>query len=115
MTGSLLPAMNLAVQAASAHSGTILYTNDVHGAINGYSTLAVYRKQLEKDGRTVIVVDAGDSVQGEVIDQLTSGMASVKLMNQTPYDYAVPGNHEFDYKVPQFLKFAESAQYKYLS
>jgi 2',3'-cyclic-nucleotide 2'-phosphodiesterase (5'-nucleotidase family) len=36
-------------------------------------------------------------------------------MNQTPYDYAVPGNHEFDYKVPQFLKFAESAQYKYLS
>lgn len=115
MTGSLLPAMNLAVQAASAHSVTILYTNDVHGAINGYSTLAGYRKQLEKDGRTVIVVDAGDSVQGEVIDQLTSGMASVELMNQTPYDYAVPGNHEFDYKVPQFLKFAESAQYKYLS
>jgi 5'-nucleotidase/UDP-sugar diphosphatase len=115
MTGSLLPAMNLAVQAASPHSVTILYTNDVHGAIDGYSILAGYKAQLEEEDRSVFVVDAGDSVQGELIDQMTDGIASVELMNQTPYDYAVPGNHEFDYQMPQFLNFVKSANYKYLS
>ena len=83
---------------------TILYTNDVHGAIEGYSTLAGYKEQLKSDGKEVIAVDAGDAVQGELIDSITKGEASVDLMNAVPYDLAVPGNHEFDYEMEQFLK-----------
>lgn len=94
---------------------TILYTNDVHGAIDGYSVLAGYKEQLSEDGRSVLAVDAGDSIQGEVIDQLTRGEASVDLMNATPYDYATLGNHEFDYKVPRILELSKKASYKYIS
>lgn len=94
---------------------TILYTNDVHGAIEGYSTLAGYKEQLKSDGKEVIAVDAGDAVQGELIDSITKGEASVDLMNAVQYDLAVPGNHEFDYEMEQFLKLKDKAAYTYLS
>jgi len=93
---------------------TILYTNDVHGAIEGYSTLAGYRKALENQGHHVLLVDAGDSIQGELVDQLTKGEASVVTMGTAGYDLAIPGNHEFDYKVPRFLELAEMAKFPYI-
>jgi 2',3'-cyclic-nucleotide 2'-phosphodiesterase (5'-nucleotidase family) len=102
------------VEAVEPKTVTILYTNDVHGAIDGYADFAGYKQQISED-HTVIAVDAGDSIQGEVIDQLTDGEASVELMNASGYDYAVPGNHEFDYQVPQFLSLVEEAEYQYLS
>lgn len=94
----------------------ILYTNDVHCAIDGYSKLAAYRAQLEEQGDQVIVVDAGDAIQGETIGTLTQGEAITDLMNTAGYDYAVPGNHEFDYGLDTFLSLAQNnAQYEYLS
>ena len=92
----------------------ILYTNDVHAAIDGYSTLAGYRQQLIDEGHKVFTVDAGDALQGEVIALMTRGEAIVNLMNLAGYDFAVPGNHEFDYQVPRFIELSEKAEYQYL-
>lgn len=94
----------------------ILYTNDVHCAIDDYAVLAAYKAQLEAEGNTVFVVDAGDAIQGEVIGTLTNGESVVDIMNAVGYDYAVPGNHEYDYGMKTFLDLAENkAEYEYIS
>ncbi len=101
---------------ASEQNTVILYTNDVHCAIDDYPVLAAYKAQLEAEGSTVVLVDAGDAIQGEVIGALTEGEAIVDIMNAVGYDYAVPGNHEFDYGMEVFLDLANNkAEYDYIS
>ena len=101
---------------AEKAGAAVLYTNDVHCAVSGYSTLAAYRAQLMEEGYDVITVDAGDAIQGEAIGSMTEGSAIVDLMNTVGYDFAVPGNHEFDYGMDRFLELAENeAEYTYLS
>lgn len=84
----------------------ILSTNDVHCDVEnnlGYAGLAAYRDQMEdRYGEDyVILVDAGDAVQGGALGTLTNGEAIIDLMNAVGYDYFVPGNHEFDYGMEQ--------------
>lgn len=101
---------------ASDNETVILYTNDIHCAFDGYPALAAYKADLETQGKNVVVVDAGDAIQGEVIGALTEGEAIVDIMNAVGYDYAVPGNHEFDYGMDVFLDIAENiAEYEYIS
>ena len=54
-------------------------------------------------------------MQGGVIGTLSKGEAIIDIMNAVGYDLAIPGNHEFDYTVPQFMKFTELADFPYLS
>ena len=102
--------------AAEEGDVVILYTNDVHCAIDDYPALAAYRAELIAQGNTVITVDAGDAIQGEVIGAFTQGEAIVNIMNEVGYDYAVPGNHEYDYGMETFLDLAKNkAEYNYIS
>lgn len=103
--------------AETDKDAVILYTNDVHCAIDDYSKLAAYAAQLEADGREVLIIDAGDAIQGEAIGSLTEGSAIIDLMNTVGYDYAVPGNHEFDYGMETFLNLTqdENSNFTYLS
>ncbi len=107
----------VSVAAFAAEADTvILYTNDVHCAIDDYPVFAAYKANLEAQGKNVIVVDAGDAIQGEIIGALTEGEAIVDIMNAVGYDYAIPGNHEFDYGMEAFLDLAENkAEFDYLS
>ncbi len=101
---------------AAEKDTVILYTNDVHCAIEDYAVLAAYRAELIAQGKNVITVDAGDAIQGEVIGSTTEGEAIVDIMNEVGYDYAVPGNHEFDYGMEVFLDLAQNkAEYDYIS
>ncbi|MCR5511311.1 MAG: bifunctional metallophosphatase/5'-nucleotidase [Lachnospiraceae bacterium] len=96
----------------------ILVTSDVHCGVNqgfGYAGLAMVRENLEKQGYTTILVDDGDSIQGEAMGTLTQGEADVRLMNAVGYDVAIPGNHEFDYGMDRFLELVDMAEYKYIS
>ena len=93
----------------------ILYTNDVHCEVSGYPALAAYRAQLIQDGKNVVTVDAGDAIQGEIIGTQTKGAAIIDIMNTVGYDYAVPGNHEFDYSMSDFLNLTKDANFTYLS
>ena len=101
---------------AAENETVILYTNDVHCAIDDYPVLAAYKAQLEADGKNVVLVDAGDAIQGEIVGSLTKGEAIVDIMNTVGYDYAAPGNHEFDYGMEIFLDLAQNkAEYEYIS
>ncbi len=102
--------------AAEEGDVVILYTNDVHCAYANYPILAAYRAELIEQGNTVITVDAGDAIQGGLIGTITQGEAIVNMMSLAGYDYAVPGNHEFDYGMEKFLQYAQNrADYKYIS
>ena len=96
----------------------VLFTSDVHCGIDqgfGYVGLKAVKDQLEGEGCHVLLVDNGDSIQGEPVGLLTQGEAIIDMMNQMGYDIAIPGNHEFDYTVERFLALAEKAQFPYVS
>ena len=75
----------------------ILHTNDVHGAIDGYAKAAELKKTYEEMGAYVLLMDAGDFIQGDPTVSTSEGATAVELMNLAGYDVAAPGNHEFDY------------------
>ena len=56
----------------------------------------------------VTLVDAGDAIQGAPVGTLSEGGYIIDIMNQTGYDVAVPGNHEFDYGMPDFWNWQEN-------
>ncbi|PID79610.1 multifunctional 2',3'-cyclic-nucleotide 2'-phosphodiesterase/5'-nucleotidase/3'-nucleotidase [bacterium DOLJORAL78_65_58] len=122
----LLPALLLLVLAAPAIAADkqddglmrlhILWTNDVHGHIapeparfmnpafppplGGAPSAARYikdvRRQAEEAGEPVLLVDVGDMWQGTPIGTMTKGTSVIDYFNSIGYDFAVPGNHEFD-------------------
>ena len=78
----------------------ILHTNDAHTNYQnniGYDGLSLYKKELESQYDSVLLVDAGDTIQGTAIGTVSKGSAPVQMMNHLGYDLAVPGNHEFDF------------------
>lgn len=96
----------------------ILFTSDVHSAVDSgwtYSGIDVIRKQLIAKGDNVILVDNGDSIQGEPLATMTNGGANIELMNELGYDIATMGNHEFDYGMERFLELAKKANFPYIS
>ena len=98
------------ISAAPADEIVILHTNDVHCSYEAYDKVAALAKDAD------LLVDAGDAIQGGVIGTLSKGEYIVDIMNEIGYDAAIPGNHEFDYDMDQFLKLAkEKAEYPYLS
>ena len=99
----------------------ILHTNDVHCGFEaddstfGAADLAAYKARLESEGYDVILADAGDFVQGGVIGTLSNGEYPMQIMNELGYDIAIPGNHEFDFGMDNFLKLANEAKFPYIS
>ena len=84
----------------------VLFTNDVHCAVDdsiGYAGVAEYRNRLASDNY-VILADAGDFSQGAPIGTLSKGLYLVDIMKEIGYDFCVPGNHEFDYNMANFLQ-----------
>ena len=96
----------------------ILHTNDIHCGVSdnlGIDKVAQYKKELQKKGHPVVLVDAGDAVQGTPLGKLSNGESIVKIMNAAGYDFVIPGNHEFDYGMDQFLKLATQMKCGYYS
>lgn len=96
----------------------ILYTNDIHCAIDDNESLAglvQYKKDVLSRTPYVALVDAGDAIQGSPIGKLSNGEAFVRLMNAVCYDFAVPGNHEFDYGMERFFELGDLLSCGYYS
>ncbi len=115
--GASQESSSAAEPAAEEGDIVILYTNDVHCGISGaigYGGLAAYRDRMEAYTPYVTLVDCGDAVQGELISTVSQGEFLIDLMNQVGYDYAILGNHEFDYGMDQLSYLIDSAQAQYL-
>ena len=96
----------------------ILHTNDIHTYIDGdlrYSDLAALKAYYESLGAIVILVDAGDHIQGTAYGSMDKGKTIIDLMNATGYDVATLGNHEFDYGMEGAMNAIDWAEFPYTS
>ena len=96
----------------------ILYTNDVHGAVGadiGYEGLAAYKAWTEEKTPYVTLVDCGDAIQGDPLGAVSRGEFRVEIMNEVGYDFAILGNHEFDYGMEQLAYLLGEADAQYLA
>ncbi len=112
-----------------SQSVTILYTNDVHTYINNigkdadgneirllnYASISALKNELISNGENVILVDAGDQIQGTAYGGLDNGHSVVNIMNEAGYDLATIGNHEFDYGMFRFFQLMDEAEFPYIS
>ncbi|MDE5608350.1 MAG: bifunctional metallophosphatase/5'-nucleotidase [Muribaculaceae bacterium] len=108
MKHKYLPAVLAIAFAASsltvdAERIVIIHTNDTHSQIDpnsdnlgGVARRKVLIDSIRQAEPNVLLVDAGDVVQGTVYFNLYGGEVEGKVMNALGYDYAILGNHEFD-------------------
>ncbi|HIS16084.1 MAG TPA: 5'-nucleotidase C-terminal domain-containing protein [Candidatus Scatomorpha merdavium] len=89
----------------------ILHTNDVHGAISSYAKVAALKAEYEAKGAEVLLMDAGDYIQGEPYVSVSQGETAIRLMNYVGYDVATIGNHEFDYRYENLAELAAAAEF----
>ncbi len=81
----------------------ILHTNDVHGYMEpsgrclGMEAVAQLKKDYEQQGYDVLLMDAGDMLQGNAFASYSHGESIVTIMNAVGYDVMALGNHDFDY------------------
>lgn len=96
----------------------ILYTNDVHCFVDssiGYAGLVAYKKDMMSKTPYVSLVDCGDHLQGNVTGLASKGSYIVDIMNKAKYEYAIIGNHEFDYGLDVLRDRIKESRFQYLN
>ena len=94
---------------------SILHTNDIHCRVDannlGYAAVKAVRDSLVSAGENVLLLDAGDFIQGLPLGNFVKGSSIVRLMNAVGYDAVTLGNHEFDYGVSRVLALKDSMKF----
>ena len=99
------------VQSSTAKSQkpiAIIYDNDVHCAVDGYSKLVALRDVMLDSTEFVTTVSCGDFASGGVIAAASEGESVVDIMNKVEYDMVALGNHELDYGMEQLFALADA-------
>lgn len=114
---------------------TVLHTNDLHGALvpnrdfdsSGErkpefggaariaTILALERASAEKEGRAVLLLDAGDFFHGTPEGNTTKGRAVVEFMNAVRYQAMTLGNHDWAYGEENLRDLAKLAKFPFLT
>lgn len=107
----------------------LLHFNDFHGQLEAYAepghpdkvagiarlAAAVAAARAEDPSRPVLLLFAGDLLQGTVTSSLFLGIPDVALFDRLGVDAAAVGNHEFDYGQDVFRRLAVRAGFPFLS
>jgi len=128
-----------ALPAAARDDGLLrihlLWTNDIHGHIapepakfmnpdfppplGGGASAATYINEVTARaaaaGEEVLLVDVGDMFQGTPIGNKTRGTAVIEYMNAVGYQFAVPGNHDFDMGRDNAERLARLSKFPWLA
>ena len=105
----ILLAMMMSCHVAMAQKSiVILYENDVHCGIDGYTKIAGLRDAISRaDTAYVGAVCVGDFLQGNTTGAISKGQYIVDIMRYMDYHALTLGNHEFDYGVPRMVQLLE--------
>lgn len=108
----LLFVLSALVLHAGAESLVLLHTNDTHSQLDPDASGrggVLQRKALIDSIRgaedNVILIDAGDVVQGSLFFKFFRGEVEYPLMDMMDYDIRILGNHEFDNGIEDIAKY----------
>jgi 5'-nucleotidase / UDP-sugar diphosphatase len=107
----------------------LLHFNDFHGQLEPYTdpettasvggiarlAAAVQQVRAEDPDRPVLLLFAGDLLQGTVTSSLFLGVPDVVLFDRLGVDAAVMGNHDLDYGQDAFRHLAGLARFPFLT
>lgn len=102
----------------------VLHTNDTHSRIEplpetdntfpdkgGIVRRATFVDEVRRQNKNVLLLDAGDFLQGTPYFNLFKGKVELEAMNLMKYDAATLGNHEFDYGMEVLEKAVRKANF----
>lgn len=95
----------------------IFFTSDVHCGLDGqmnYASLKALVDEAKAEDKNVLLVDAGDFIQGGNLGSLTKGEGVIDIMNQLDYDVVTIGNHEFDYGIDRLKQLMDKSNFEYV-
>lgn len=96
----------------------VLFTGDVLCSVDtniGYAGLLSYKNAMKSKTPYVTLVDLGNAIQGDFVGTVSKGAYPIDMMNKVGYDFAVFGNHEFDYGLPRLSELINRSNAKYLA
>ena len=131
-----LPLLRTA-HGAPAHRLTLLHLNDFHSRHGPVDPRAIactptvpscfgssprlataireQRRAAEADGRTVLLLDAGDQFQGSLFYTAHHGMAELAVQHAVGTDAMALGNHEFDNGPDTLGRYLDAARFPVLA
>ncbi|MGN0281931.1 MAG: bifunctional metallophosphatase/5'-nucleotidase [Prevotella sp.] len=89
-------------------STVVLFENDVHCQVEGYTSLSQLRDAI-RDTAHVAVVSSGDFLQGGIVGVISRGAHITAIMQTIGYDAITLGNHEFDYQIDRMTQLIDQA------
>lgn len=102
----------VAASAAFADRLVILHTNDTHSNIDtddkgrgGILPRKAIIDSVRAKEKNVLLVDAGDAVQGTLYFKIFRGDVEYPLFNMMDYDVRILGNHEFDNGLDELARY----------
>ena len=117
--GIFLAPMSTYAEEAETVELTIVHLNDVHGRLSpdereggiGFGRIKTKVDELKEANSNLLLVNAGDTLHGDIDINLTDGEAMVKMMNLMGFDIMVPGNHDFNYGYERLLELKDMANF----
>lgn len=100
---------------------TIIHTNDTHARLEGTATelgfakIATLIKEAKAANPNTLVLDAGDTLHGMPIVNISKGENAIKVLETAGYDYMTLGNHDFNYGKERLLELKDMTKVGMLS
>ena len=117
MVITMIPNIIFAQDNISSGDIVIMHTNDIHSRVDdnlGYTSVKAWKDYFEQNGNDVLLLDAGDTLHGLPIANLSNGENIVKIMNEIGYDAMTAGNHDFNYGMNQLINLKNQMNFDFL-
>lgn len=109
---------------AGTRRATIGFTNDLHGRITrqgesdydmGLGHIKTIFDAYRQLADEFLLLDAGDTVHGTTLVNLTEGENIIRLMNEMGYHAMTTGNHEYNYGFERLKELEEQADFEFVA
>ncbi|MDF2617211.1 MAG: nucleotidase, partial [Sedimentibacter sp.] len=117
----ILSSFSFAFAADTTTTITIFHTNDTHARLLsndtniGFAKIATLIKEARLANPNTLLLDAGDTLHGMPIVNISKGENAVKVLEATGYDYMTLGNHDFNYGQERLLELKDMSSVGMLS
>ncbi len=101
----------------------LVHLNDIHGRVKederegaiGFAKLKTKLDLLKEENPNLLLLNAGDTVHGTTLVNITEGETMIRLMNELGFDAMAPGNHDFNYGYKRLLELRDMADFPILA